>query len=108
MDDEITSNPRKRWRRIQEISRHFWSRWIREWLPSLRKRTKWTELKKDVIDGSVVLIVDLDAPRRSWPLGRVMETYAGKDGHIRTVKVRMNGKDYIRPIAKICPLELHF
>ena len=108
VDDEITSNPRKRWRRIQEISRHFWSRWIREWLPSLRKRTKWTELKKDVIDGSVVLIVDLDAPRRSWPLGRVMETYAGKDGHIRTVKVRMNGKDYIRPIAKICPLELHF
>jgi len=25
---------KKRWRRVQELVRHFWQRWIKEWLPS--------------------------------------------------------------------------
>ena len=58
--------------------------------------------------GSLVLVIELDAPRRAWPLGHIIEVYPGRDGHIRTVKVKMNGKEYVRPIAKICPLELHF
>ena len=26
-------HPRTRWRRVQELTRHFWHRWLREWLP---------------------------------------------------------------------------
>ena len=37
--DETQFNPRKRWRRIQELVRHFWYRWLREWLPGLSART---------------------------------------------------------------------
>ena len=29
---------KKRWRRVQEITRHFWRRWMQEWLPSLNAR----------------------------------------------------------------------
>ena len=57
--------------------------------------------------GSLALVIELDALRRAWSLGRITEVYPGRDRHIRTVKVKMNGKEYIRPIAKICPLELH-
>ncbi|VDI54657.1 Hypothetical predicted protein [Mytilus galloprovincialis] len=31
--DKTEFNPRKRWRRIQKLIRHFRKRWIREWLP---------------------------------------------------------------------------
>ena len=33
--DSTDFNPNKRWRRIQELVRHFWHRWLREWLPTL-------------------------------------------------------------------------
>ena len=36
--DEVSGNPKKRWRRIQELTRHFWHRWMREWVPSLSSR----------------------------------------------------------------------
>ena len=28
--DETNSSPKKRWRRVQELVRHFWHRWLRE------------------------------------------------------------------------------
>ena len=31
--DEADLNPRKRLRHIQGLVRHFWTRWMREWLP---------------------------------------------------------------------------
>ena len=36
--DVTDFNPRKRWRRVQELVRHFWKRWLREWLPKLNQR----------------------------------------------------------------------
>ena len=37
---ETQFNPRKRWRRIQELVRHLWHRWLREWLrDSVRGRS---------------------------------------------------------------------
>ena len=31
--DEIDYSPQKRWRRIQELVKHIWKRWMKEWLP---------------------------------------------------------------------------
>ncbi len=39
--DSTEFSPRRRWRRIQELVRHFWHRWLREWLPGLTARKKW-------------------------------------------------------------------
>ena len=33
--DNVTFDPRRRWRRVQELLKHFWQRWVREFLPSL-------------------------------------------------------------------------
>ena len=35
--DEKSFNPRKRWRRIQELISHFWKRWMKQWLPLLNR-----------------------------------------------------------------------
>ena len=34
--DDTGFNPRRRWRRVQEVPLHFWQRWMREFLPTLR------------------------------------------------------------------------
>ena len=102
--DSSQFNLRKRWRRIQELVRHFWHRWLREWLPTLNRRTKWQKEQKDVQVNDVVLVIDPDTPRGQWPLRRVLEAYPGKDNHVRAVKVQVGHKELITPVAKICPL----
>ena len=33
VSDEVAYNPKKRWRRVQELIRHFWHHWLHEWIP---------------------------------------------------------------------------
>ena len=87
--DETDFNLRKRWRRIQELVRHFWSRWMREWLPGLNARQKWFQKQRDVQIGDVMLVISPDTSRGNWPLGRVLEVYPGQDGHVRVVKIQV-------------------
>ncbi|CAG2252551.1 unnamed protein product [Mytilus edulis] len=104
--DNTDFNPRKRWRRIQELIRHFWKRWIREWLPGLNKRDKWTKTKRDMKTDDIVLVMNPNVPRGHWPLGRIIEVFPGKDGHVRVAKVSLGQTVLIRPITKLCPLDI--
>ena len=99
-------SPKKRWGRVQELVRHFWHRWLREWLPPLNRRSKWWKEQKDVQVNDVVLVVAPETPRGQWPLGRVLAVFPGKDKHVRAVKVRVGLKELLRPITRICPLEI--
>jgi len=103
--DTTTFNPRQRWRRVQELVRHFWHRWIQEWLPGLNYRKKWHHSREDATVGDVVLVLSPDTPRGKWPLGRIVDTFPGKDGHVRVVNVKVGNTVLKRPIARICPLE---
>ena len=96
----------KRWRRVQEILSNFWRRWIREWLPVIGKRNKWTRDEQNLEVGDVVLVLWPNVERNSWPLGRIVEAEEGKDGKVRIVKVRVNGKIYRRGLNSIFPLKL--
>ena len=60
--DTIAFSPQKRWRRVQELVRHFWHRWPREWLPGLSPRGKWHKAKEDLKPGDVVIVVSPDTP----------------------------------------------
>ncbi|XP_071118407.1 uncharacterized protein [Haliotis cracherodii] len=102
--DTTDYHPRKRWRRLQELMRHFWRRWMREWLPALNTRRKWNRPSKDVRVDDVVL-VSPETPRGQWPLGIVERVYPGPDGHVRVVDVRVANSTLTRPVTKICPLE---
>ena len=53
-----------------------------------------------------MLVISPDTPRGQWPLGRILEVYSGKDGHIRSARLQVGKKQYFRPIGKVCPLEL--
>ena len=103
--DNTHYNPRKRWRRVQELVRHFRHRWLREWLPGLSSRKKWNQGCRDIQTGEVVLVISLDTARGNWPLGRVVEMYPGQDGRVQAAKVQVGQGTFIRPITKLCPLE---
>ena len=106
IDQETCYNPKKQWRRIQELNRHFWHRWMTEWIPSLSARKKWFHERKNLQVNDVVLLVSPDSPRAHWPLGCVIDVYPGKDGQIHSVKLQVGDKQLVRPVVKLCPLEL--
>ena len=63
--DEVEFSPRNRWRRVQELISHFWKRWMKEWLPLLNARQKWTEIKPDLKIGDIVLAISPDCPEHT-------------------------------------------
>ena len=79
---------------------------MREWLPGQIQRRKWREGKSDVKVEDVVLVVDPETVRGKWPLGKITKTFPSPDGKIRKVQVMVNKILYVRPISRICVLNL--
>ena len=105
--DEKDVYSRRWWRRAQHLSDVFWKRWIKEYLPLLHLRQKWTHTQPDVCVDDIVLLEEENAPRGEWPIARVLELQPGLDGLTRTVKLLVRGKEKIRPIQKLVFLEHH-
>ena len=54
----------------------------------------------------VVLLVDENLPRSSWPLGRILEVFPNqKDVLVRSVRVKTRTSVLVHPIDKIVLLE---
>ena len=104
IDETASKHPMKRWRRVQEILQNFWKRWIQEWLPSIGQRAKWQKQIEDIKENDVVLVIDPETKRGTWPLGRITEVIPGKDNHVRRVKVLVKGKTLDRGINRIIKL----
>ena len=85
---------RKKWRAVQAAANMFWNRWRKEYLPTLIQRRKWYRNAKNLKFGDLVIIQSENIPRSHWPLGRVIETYPGKDGIVQTVKVCLLENNY--------------
>ena len=97
---------RRRWRQVQYLSNVFWRRWIKEYLPELQQRQKWIKPQRNFAIGDIVLMVDYNSPRSSWPLGRIIEVFPNpKDGYVRKVLLKTKTNSLERPITKIVLLE---
>ena len=96
---------KRRWRQVQYLVTIFWKRWVKQYLPELQRRQKWLHEKPNISVGDLVLMVDESVPRGLWPMARVIETYPGKDGLVRSVKIRTKNTQLVRPIAKLVMLE---
>ncbi|XP_048236857.1 uncharacterized protein LOC124112069 [Haliotis rufescens] len=79
-EDRLT---KKRFRQSQVLADHFWRKFIKEYLPNLQPRVKWTDERRNVQTDDVVLIIDPLHTRSEWKIGQVIETYAGSDGRVR-------------------------
>ena len=96
---------RQRWRKVQHLMSLVWRRWMREYLPTLIPRSKWQKVYDDLQVGYVDLVSQADSSCGHWPLGRIIEVYAGKDGHNRVAQVQLAENNLMRPIHKLIPLK---
>lgn len=102
---------KRRWRQVQYLSNLFWTRFRKEYLPLLQQRQKWTNPKRSLEVGDLVLVVDVLLPRNQWLTGRVTSVLSDKDGYVRAANVRVSKNKYNpsnfkcsnfeRPISKL-------
>lgn len=90
-----------RYRYQQRLQNHFWSRWLQEYLPSLTNQQKWTKEEIPLKEKDVVLVSEDNISRGKWRLGKVAETFPGKDGRTCTVKVLTKKGMINRPVQKL-------
>ncbi|XP_061724327.1 uncharacterized protein LOC133530432 [Cydia pomonella] len=95
---------RRQWRISQRLADMYWSRWVKEVLPTMLPRQKWHEECRVLQVGDLVLIADPSAPRNHWARGLVQEVCPGKDGRVRTVHVKTKSRVLVRPAARIVRL----
>ncbi|XP_073789994.1 uncharacterized protein [Danio rerio] len=95
---------KRRWRYCQVLADHFWSRFIKYYLPSLQCRQKWHGTPADLTVGTVVLMMDPQFPRAFWPIGRVIKVHHSADGHVRSADIKVKDKIYTRPAVRLIVL----
>ncbi|XP_038068389.1 uncharacterized protein LOC119737840 [Patiria miniata] len=104
-DLKATDQYGKRWKHVQLLVERFWKRWTAEYLPTLQRRQRWLEPQANFKAGDLVLVKDDNLPRSQWPLARILKTFPGADGLVRSVEVRTATGNHVRPITKLCLLE---
>ncbi|XP_063386121.1 uncharacterized protein LOC134672147 [Cydia fagiglandana] len=92
---------RKQWRKSQRLADMYWTRWVKEILPDLIPRTKWTQEQKPLQVGDFVLIVDPAAQRNVWMKGVIQQVYPGRDGRIRVVEVKTKSGTLKRSASRV-------
>ncbi|KAJ8936303.1 hypothetical protein NQ314_012419 [Rhamnusium bicolor] len=101
---QIPDNRLTLWQHCNKMRQFFWERWSVEFLNRLQHRPKWAHSAPNIEINDMVLIKEPNLPPLEWRLGRVLETFKGKDNKVRVAKVRTQNGVYVRPITKLCPL----
>ena len=84
-----TDGYRKSWRVVGRLAHHFWSRWIKEYLPTLQIRQKRLKSTPNMRVGDLVLVKDETLMvGRSWTKARVLEVFSGPDSAVRMARVQ--------------------
>lgn len=78
-----------------------------EYLPTITRRTKWFKSARNISVGDIVLIVDENLPRNTWPMGRVQSVIAGKDHIVRRATVKTQHGTLDRPAVKLAVLDVY-
>ena len=97
---------KQQWKKVQYLADQFWQRWIKEYLPSLQEPKKWNAIRRNLSVGDIVLLEEKNVARGLWNLARVIEVFPGRDGLVRSAKIKTATSEYTRPISKMCLLEL--
>ncbi|XP_058127719.1 uncharacterized protein LOC131291224 [Anopheles ziemanni] len=94
------------WKASQVLANIFWKKWIKEYLPTLTRRTNWFAPVRPIEVGDIVLIVDGDLPRNTWPMGRVVKVVKASDGQVQRATVKTANGFLERPATKLAVLDV--
>ncbi|XP_070067078.1 uncharacterized protein [Drosophila virilis] len=90
-----------------QLADQFWKRWLREYLPTLTRRTKWFQPPLEPISvDDIVIKVDDGAKRKCWTRGVVVDVHRLRDGQVRSAVVRTADGIITRPADKLAKLDI--
>lgn len=111
------------WKYAQQLINRFWKQWIRTYLPTLTRRTKWFMNVEPLQVGDVVIVVDEKNARNYWPKGIVVEVRPDSKGDVRSAVVQLVKKSknfgktdkikkpdfklLTRPVSKLAKLDVY-
>lgn len=104
--ENVAINRLTRYQLAQQLCQHFWSRWKREYICELQRRTKWKASNGSLSKGALVILKEENLPPSDWRLGRIMEIHPGADGIGRVATIQTARGMLKRSFSKICPLPL--
>ncbi|XP_055307271.1 uncharacterized protein LOC129571495 [Sitodiplosis mosellana] len=90
----VAANRLRNFELMNKMTQEFWERWSNEYVTTLMERNKWRHSQRNVQVDDIVLIVTDTLPPTQWPLGRVIKTIQGDDGHVRVADVTNRGHVY--------------
>lgn len=99
--------PLTSWRLIKKLEQEYWDRWTQEYIPLQQRRNKHAEYRDNLLVGDCVLIKNELTPPCQWLLGRIIQTYPGTDGLVRSCRVQTAYGEMDRSIVKLCLLPFH-
>ena len=114
VEDDLSSisdrDLRKRAKYVRQCKEALWKRWKNEYVRGLREQhnmgTGTRSCQVTVGDVVTILNEDYEKNRAKWNLGIVDQVFPGRDGVVRSVRLRA-GKSYLdRPVQKLYPLEM--
>ena len=85
---------------------HFWKLWSNNYITNLPQVVKGFMKRCNLCKGDLVLIKEDNIPRFKWPLGVIVDVFVGKDGLVRSVKVKTKNGEITRPIQRLYDLEV--
>jgi len=99
------TNIKTRWQQVQLVQEHFWSRFVKEIVPLLGTRAKWTREQENIKEGDIVVEIAPDSPKQMWKTFQVAQVFPSKDGKIRRVEVRGTKKrHYNKAVQNLIPI----
>ncbi len=98
----------KKWSALHRITCSFWERFYKEIVPfmlhSTAKRAAVSGSASVLKEGDVVLFL-LPTGEKRWPMGRIVRTFPGPDGRVRTVEIRasaaLNSSTFRRDVRQV-------
>lgn len=93
-----------RYKRVELLRQHFWTRFYKEYISQLQIRTKWKKSSGQLTEGTLVVVKDDALPPARWVLGRVTQLHPGPDGVTRVADIQTSTGTIRRAFNRICPL----
>ncbi|XP_053686937.1 uncharacterized protein LOC128736478 [Sabethes cyaneus] len=93
------------WNQIRHQLDFFWQRWLKEYLPTICRRTKWFRDTKPIEVGDLVFVAD-SSKRNNWIRGVVSAIQRGPDGRVRRATIQTDTGVMRRAVNKLALLDV--
>ena len=96
---------RKRYARAQSYAKVIWSRWIKDYVPTQNRSSKWQKpAEQHLKTGDLFWIVEEINSRAYYPTAWITELRYGSDSVARSAVLHRSTGSLVRPLVKLVPI----